>query len=256
VIDLHSHILPGVDDGSRTVEQSVDVLKHLVVDGVTGVCLTPHLLSADAAKGRPEKHDVAFEQLRPLIPEGMTLFRGAEVMLDRPLDPKVAADRLVTINGTKFILVEFPRLVAARTVEQALSQIVSQGLVPLLAHPERYRCCALEAAKHWKSLGVLLQVDGPTLLSSRPRGERARELVIHGLADIAAGDNHGDTRSLKSTLDALTEMGAAEQAEALLVTNPQAIIDDGETQPVAPVTWRRTLFDRFRAMLDNGDDRP
>lgn len=256
MIDLHSHLLPGVDDGSRTVEQSVEVLRKLIDDGLTGVCLTPHLLSGDSARGVPSAHDKAFQQLQPLIPEGITVYRGAEVMLDRPLDPTVATTRKVTLNGTRYILVEFPRLVALRTVEQALSQVVSLGLVPLLAHPERYRCCSVDAARHWKSLGVLLQVDGPTLLSTRPRGDRARDLVIHGLADIAAADNHGESRSLKGIRDVLVEMGATDQATLLLETNPRAIIEDRTTEPVAAMTWRRTLLDRFRAMLDPGEDRP
>ena len=118
-------------------------------------------------------------------------------MLDRPLDPVVAAERRVTLNGSRYVLVEFPRLVAAPTVEQALALVVALGLVPVLAHPERYRCCRVELARRWKDLGSLLQVDGPTLLSSRPRGDRARELVAEGLADIAAGDNHGDDRTVR-----------------------------------------------------------
>ena len=113
-------------------------------------------------------------------------------MLDRPLDARVAAARQVTINGTRYILVEFSRLVAAQTVEHALALVVAIGLVPLVAHPERYRCCHPDAVRRWKALGALMQVDGPTLFSPRPRGVRARQLVEHGLADIAAADNHGE----------------------------------------------------------------
>lgn len=256
MIDLHSHLLPGVDDGSRTVDQSVAVLTRLAAEGVTAVCLTPHLLAGDAPRGVPNAHDLAFARLEPLVPAGITVHRGAEVMLDRPLDPRVAADRAVTLNGTRYILVEFPRLVALQTVDHALALVVSLGLVPLLAHPERYRCCTVDAARQWKTLGSLLQVDGPTLLSTRPRGERARDLITNGLADIAAADNHGDSRSLASALEALTEMGAADQAELLLTANPRAILEDRALEPVPPVIWRRTLLDRFKQMLDPGEDRP
>ncbi|HWA16910.1 MAG TPA: CpsB/CapC family capsule biosynthesis tyrosine phosphatase [Gemmatimonadales bacterium] len=256
MIDLHSHLLPGVDDGSRSVEQSVAVLARLAAEGVTGICLTPHLMAADSARGVPLLHDKAYTLLQPAAPAGITLYRGAEIMLDRPLDAKVARDRTVTLNGSRFVLVEFPRLVTLKTVEQALTQVLSLGLVPLLAHPERYRCCSVDAAKQWKALGALLQVDGPTLLTARPRGERARDLVVHGLADVAAADNHGESRSLKGVRDALLEMGCTEQATLLLEANPAAIIEDRGTEPVPTMTWRRTLLDRFRAMLDPGEDRP
>jgi protein-tyrosine phosphatase len=257
VIDLHSHLLPGVDDGSKTVEQSVAVLTRLKAEGVTGICLTPHLLASQAGAGVPRKHQQAWEALVPLVPEGIQVYRGAEIMLDRPLEAVVARDRKITLNGTRYILVEFPRLVAAPTVEQALALVVAIGLVPLLAHPERYKCCHVEAARRWKSLGALLQVDGPTLLSPSPRGARARELVQHGLADIAAGDNHGDDRSLRAAWDEFMSHEGSAQAQLLLNRNPQAILADRAVESVPPLAWRFSLLERLRSILGSqGEDRP
>ena len=150
------------------------VLRRFAEHGIAGVCLTPHLLASTAARGVPELQDRQFAALLPVAPPEVTLYRGAEVMLDRPLDARVAAARQVTINGSRYILVEFSRLVAAQTVEHALALVVAIGLVPLVAHPERYRCCHPDAVRRWKALGALMQVDGPTLLSPRPRGVRAR----------------------------------------------------------------------------------
>jgi protein-tyrosine phosphatase len=257
VIDLHSHLLPGVDDGSKTVAQSVAVLSRLSAQGVSGICLTPHLLASQATAGVPPRHQQAWEALAPLIPDGIQVYRGAEIMLDRPLEAAVARERRVTLNGTRYILVEFPRLVAAQTVDQALALVVAIGLVPLLAHPERYKCCDIESARRWKSLGSLLQVDGPTLLSPRPRGARARELVQHGLADIAAGDNHGDDRSLRATWDELMGHEGSTQAKALLSRNPQAILEDRPVEAVPPLAWRFSFLERLRSMLGNqGQDGP
>lgn len=249
MIDLHSHLLPGVDDGSRSVEQSVRVLQQFAADGVTGVCLTPHVLASQASQGVPEPHNRAFEALRLVAPAELVLYRGAEVMLDRPLEAQVAEDRRVTLNGTRYILVEFSRLVAAQTVEHALSNVIAIGLVPVLAHPERYKCCRPAAVSRWKSLGALMQVDGPTLLSSRSRGIRARELVQLGLADIAAGDNHGDDRSLGPVWQALLAQDGAMQAQLLCRKNPQAIIEDRLVDPVAPLSWRVSVGDRLRALF-------
>jgi protein-tyrosine phosphatase len=255
VIDLHSHLLPGVDDGSRTVPQSVEVLTRLTRQGVTAVCLTPHLLASQAIEGMPAAYDRAFEQLRPLVPEGIRVYRGAEVMLDRPLATSVARDRAVTLNRSRYLLVEFPRLVAAQTVEHALALVVAIGLVPLVAHPERYRACSVTAVDRWRSLGARMQVDGPTMLSPRPRGERARELVAHGLADIIAADNHGDERSLAEARSALFDQGGAIQAEMLTVKNPAAILADQPVEPVEPFTWRLSFVERMRGLLrgDKGD---
>lgn len=257
MIDLHCHLLPGVDDGSRSVAQSAAVLNKLLELGVKGICLTPHLLASDAPQGTPAGHDRIFEELGPVTPPGLNLYRGAEVMMDRPLDPKVGQDRLVTLNRTRYLLIEFPRMVTSHAVEQALMGVIASGLVPLIAHPERYQCMTVNLARHWKELGALLQVDGPTLLSPRSRGDRARQLVQHGLADIAAADNHGDDRSLRPVQDTLVDMAGGMQAELLLSANPRAIIEDRTTEPVPPLSWRLSIVDRLRTLIDRTHtDRP
>lgn len=249
MIDLHSHLLPGVDDGSRSTEQSVRVLREFVEQGLRGVCLTPHVLASQAPQGVPEAHDRAFKLLEAACPEGILLYRGAEVMLDRPLEAAVADDRRLTINRTRYILVEFSRQVAAQTVEHALSNVVAIGLVPVLAHPERYRCCRVSAVRRWKSLGAVMQVDGPTLLSQRSRGVRAREIVEAGLADIAAADNHGDARSLGPVWTEFLDQDGGVQAQALLRGNPQAVLEDQPLEPVPPMKWRVSFADRIKALF-------
>ena len=250
MIDLHSHLLPGVDDGSRTVEQSVKVLGELAAQGVTDICLTPHLRAAQVAAAPPAPHDRAFDALTRQAPASPRLHRGAEVMLDRPLTADGDRIRRVTIGGSRYLLVEFPRMVAYETVTIALGRILDTGLVPLLAHPERYRCCSPEAVSRWRGLGALMQVDGPTLVTARTRGQRARDLVAAGLADIIAGDNHGDDRSIAQGHQFLVAQDAAEQAELLARRNPAAILADERPAPVPPVPIRSTWMQRLRQLIE------
>jgi protein-tyrosine phosphatase len=250
VIDLHSHLLPGVDDGSRTVEQSLKVLGALAAQGVTDICLTPHLRAAHVAAGPPEPHDRAFAGLYARAPAVPRLHRGAEIMLDRPLAIDPDRIRRVTVGGTRYILVEFPRMVAFETVGIALGRILDTGLIPLLAHPERYRCCSTEAVTRWRALGAVMQVDGPTLVTSRTRGQRARDLVAAGLADIIAGDNHGDDRSIAQGFQFLLAQDAKEQGEMLARRNPAAILADQPLEPVPPVQIRSTWMQRLRQLME------
>jgi protein-tyrosine phosphatase len=252
VIDLHSHLLPAVDDGSRSVEQSVKVLNEMARQGITDVCLTPHLQSGRAEAGPPSAHLRAFEALRAAAPAIPRLHRGAEVMLDRPVTRPVALARNVTIAGTRYILVEFPRLVAHDTVTIALSQVVELGLVPVLAHPERYSCCSVEAVRQWRGLGAIMQVDATTLIASQARGQRARQLVAEGLADILAGDNHGDDRTVATGASFLQAQDGAEQVELLVVLNPAAILEDAATSPVPPLRIRQSWVKRIKQFLEGG----
>lgn len=250
MIDLHSHLLPAVDDGSRSVEQSVKVLFEMARQGVTDVCLTPHMHAGLTEAGPPAKHNRAFEALRNQAPQMPRLHRGAEVMLDRPLTRPVALARNVTIAGTRYILVEFPRLVAYETVTNALSQVVELGLVPILAHPERYSCCSVDAVRFWRSLGCKAQVDATTLLSSQARGQRARLLIAEGLADILAGDNHGDDRTVATGASFLRAQEGFDQVDLLVRRNPAAILADGELNPVPPLRIRQSWMSRIKQFLE------
>jgi protein-tyrosine phosphatase len=250
VIDLHSHLLPGVDDGSRAVEQSVKVLGELAAQGVTDICLTPHFRAAQVEAGPPEAHDRAFAELVARAPAAPRLHRGAEVMLDRPLVVDPERIRRVTLGGTRYILVEFPRMVAFETVSIALGRVLDTGLVPVLAHPERYRCCTADAVARWRAVGAVMQVDGPTLITSRTRGQRARDLVAAGLADIIAGDNHGDDRSIAHGYQFLVAQDAQEQGDLLARGNPAAILADRPLEPVAPVQIRSTWMQRLRHLIE------
>jgi protein-tyrosine phosphatase len=252
VIDLHSHLLPSVDDGSKSVEQSVKVLAAMARKGVTDVCLTPHLQAGKAESGPPPAHQRAFEALRERAPALPRLHRGAEVMLDRPITRPVALARNVTLGGTGYILVEFPRLVASDLITTALTQVLDLGLIPVLAHPERYSSCSVPSVRHWKSLGAKMQVDATTLLTPQARGQRARQLVAEGLADILAGDNHGDERSVATGAQFLRAQDGADQVELLAVENPRAILEDRPLSAVPPLRIRQSWMRRIKEFLEGG----
>ena len=250
MIDLHSHLLPAVDDGSRSVEQSIKVLERMAREGITAVCLTPHLRATRAEAGPPAAHDQAFDALRAKAPAIPQLYRGAEVMLDHPLPRSVALARNITLGGSRYILVEFPRLVSNDVVGNAVTQVSDLGLVPIVAHPERYSACSVETVRHWRALGARMQVDSTTLLASQARGQRARQLVGEGLADILAGDNHGDERTVAAGARFLRAQEGDEQVDLLTVHNPAAILADGQLVSVAPIKIRQSWMRRIKEFLE------
>jgi protein-tyrosine phosphatase len=249
VIDLHCHLLPAVDDGSRSVEQSVAVLTEMARHGIQAVCLTPHLLASQLNRKIPAAYDRAYEALVAAAPSVPAIHRGLEVMLDGPLNGTVGKSRRGTVGGSRYILVEFTRMVSRAAVTRALSDVIAVGLVPLLAHPERYSCCSPEAVRSWRAMGARMQVDATTLISSRSRGTRARELVSHGLADIVAADNHGDGRLITTAAQLLSRRGATEQAEVLTRHNPQRILDDAELLAVQPFPLMNTWWRKIRSVF-------
>jgi protein-tyrosine phosphatase len=251
VIDLHCHLLPAVDDGSRSVEQSIAVLQEMARHGVTGVCLTPHLPVTQLNRGIPAAYDRSFVALSARAPAAPLLARGLEVMIDGALSQKVGAERRGTLGGTRYLLVEFPHMVSPEAVESAINNVLDVGLIPLVAHPERYKCCRPDTVEGWRGQGARMQVDATTLLSSRSRGNRARALVSSGLADIMAADNHGDGRLISIAAQVLAERSGAMQAEMLSLVNPQRILDDQELLPVPPLRLSgASVWDRIRKVFE------
>jgi protein-tyrosine phosphatase len=250
VIDLHTHLIPGVDDGSHTIEQSVEVLQKFARQGVTAVCCTPHLKASELDDAPCEEMDAILGDLVDAAPPTPRLCRGFEIMLDVPR-PQLG-DRRLGLGGTRYVLVEFGRLVPADASVEILSRLVRQGVVPVLAHPERYGVCTPELGSRWREAGAVLQVDATTLLAESRRADRARALLEAGCAGIVASDNHGDGRSVATAVEWLESHGGGMQAQLLAVENPQAILNDHPVQLVAPLRIRRSLYTKFRDFLVGG----
>ncbi len=250
MIDLHTHLIPGVDDGSHTVEQSVEVLQRFAAQGVTAVCCTPHLKASVLDDPACDELDALLGDLVDAAPPVPVLSRGFEIMLD-VRDPKLD-DRCLGIAGTRYVLVEFGRLVPADASVEVLKRIVAGGSVPVLAHPERYACCTPELGRRWREAGVVLQVDAITLRAESRRAARARALLEAGCASIVASDNHGDGRSIAAAVEWLEHHGGSFQAELLATENPQAILNDEPVRDVPPLRVRRSLYTKLKDFLVGG----
>ena len=254
MIDIHSHLLPDIDDGSRSLGQSLEVLRRMEGEGVTGVVLTPHVSASELNAGPSAaiaRRDVRLEQLRPHVPAALLLHAGFEIKLDQPLSPLALGDRRLSLAGSRYYLVEFPPSVVGDFAEHALYEMARVGVVPVLAHPERYDACTPQAVRAWREAGARMQVDARTLGRPTTRGVRARRVVAEGLADVIAADNHGDERSLASAALLLTERGApaglvAEAIELLTQLNPLAVTNDWDLAPVPGVTIAERWLDGVR----------
>ena len=252
MIDLHSHLLPGIDDGSRSVQQSVDALRRFVDLGITDVVLTPHLRAGDIptrSEEHIERRDLVRTDLRQHAPEGIRLHAGFEIMLDAPMGPDSLADRRLALAGSRYFLVEFPMSVGGAPATAAIGQIVQSGAVPLVAHPERYFACTLRDFRSWVSLGAVLQVDATSMTRPTGRGDMGRKIIQAGLAHVLAADNHGDRRAVLTGRRYLEERGATEAAHWLTTENPKAVLEDRPMAGIAPVKLKLGMGERVKEWI-------
>ncbi|HSA56728.1 MAG TPA: CpsB/CapC family capsule biosynthesis tyrosine phosphatase [Gemmatimonadaceae bacterium] len=247
MIDLHTHLLPGVDDGSPTATHSATVLRRMQGEGVRTVVCTPHLKASEAWEAPVAEHARLRDELITLSPPEVTLLPGFEIMLDLPgID--LTAESLA-LGGSPARLVEFPRRGLPAGATEELLRLRMSGVLPVVAHPERYNGCTVDTLGVWRELGAVMQADAMALLGAGPMADFSRQALSEGLVDVLASDNHGDRRSLATARDWLTEMGAMEQAQLLTEENPRRLLAGEALLPVPPIRFRRGVFDRLRELV-------
>ncbi len=247
MIDLHSHLLPGVDDGSPTVAKSVPVLKRFADQGVECVVLTPHLTASRAAHAPHARHAALLDELRAAVPNGPELKLGWEIMLDEPnVDLRA---RELSLGESTAVLVEFPRVAVPARAAVELSRIRASGLVPVLAHPERYWGCTPAKVTEWRAAGAVIQMDVSSLAGRGTIVATSRALLAEGLVDCFSSDNHGDSRSLAAARDWLLEHATPAHAELLTRTNAQRLLHDEPILPVPPLRRTGSMFSRLGSLL-------
>ena len=247
MIDIHSHLLPGVDDGSADIATSVDVLERFAGHGLEVLVCTPHLLASRAEQAPYERHRELLAELIAAAPPKPKLRLGWEIMLDRPGCDLRAPE--LSLGGAKAVLVEFPRAYLPVGTADELERIRRSGVVPVVAHPERYYGCTLDTVRSWRDAGAVIQTDATMLLARGPMTELAKSLLAAGLIDCLASDNHGDRRSLVAARVWLEEMGADEHAQLLTYSNAARVLADQVTMPLPPLPLGRGVFHRLRELL-------
>ena len=251
MIDIHSHLLPGVDDGSPSIEASLPVLERFGASGVEVLVCTPHLNASEAAAAPYERHVEILASLQARAPATPRLALGWEIMLDEPgVDLRA---RHLGLAGSSAILVEFPRRGVPAQAGREIARLRHSGVVPVIAHPERYWGCSVEQVREWKRDGAVIQVDAVMLTHPSAMGELAVSLLEEGLVDCIASDNHGDSRSLAFARDWLESRGDTEQARLLTHTNAARLLADERPLPVAPIRKERALLSRIKRVLRGRD---
>jgi tyrosine-protein phosphatase YwqE len=195
-VDIHNHILPGIDDGAKTVEESIVLIKEFVSIGVTSFIATPHIM-ADYYPNTRETIENSLSLLKSeLLQQNMhhvAITAAAEHMIDTHFETLLANNSIMPIRS-QHLLIEMSYLQASLNFEEAVEKITSAGFFPIFAHPERYRYLHNKKSllKDYKKKNVLFQLN---LLSiSEYYGKDIQNVALNlldkNLIDFVGSDVH------------------------------------------------------------------
>lgn len=227
MIDIHSHLLPLVDDGSASIESSIRRLKDAQNSGVTDIILTPHYKSG-YRKTPQELREIFSKFNEEKIKQNVSvnLYLGNEILYGKNTRKTLKEQNVLTLNGTKFVLIEFDYF-NVTDVTEVVYGLVRDGFTPIVAHVERYSYVSIGDIAEMKNLGGLIQVNASSFVGecSLRLKRRVKKLFKEDLVDFVASDEHVDRKNnLQLAKDYVTKKFGSETATRVFVENAKKII--------------------------------
>ncbi len=253
MIDLHSHILPGIDDGAADLDESLAIARMAVADGIHQMIATPHNTDWERIGSRGDLNGRLSTLQAALDDAGIPLrmYPGSEVHITPDLVERVRADQVISLNNSRYVLIELPFFTYPHYVEQIFFEIAVEGITPVVAHAERYAAVQEkpELLAPLVERGVLVQITSLSLVGDFGKQARraAVSLLTRGLAHVIASDGH-NTHSRPPLLSEAVSVAAAHVGESrarkMVTEIPQAILDNTPlvVDPPQPVSPRKKWF--------------
>jgi len=239
MIDIHAHILPGIDDGASNFAEAMRMLQTAAESGVHTIVATPHCNIHGMYENYYGKEyinlfkELSVEAARENIE--IKIVPGMEVYASENILELIQDGRIITINGSRYILIEFGFKKDLALSNFVISELLALGYIPIVAHPERYPYVqkAPHLAWHWQNQGCLLQLDKGSLMGEY--GKQAKNTAIyllnHNMVSLIASDAHGANQrsaDMSAVYDFLCSNFSLELAYRLMEQNPRKVIYDHE----------------------------
>lgn len=232
-IDIHTHILPGIDDGAQDWEQTKRMLKLESEEGVSKVIATPHF---DLERDCPSPAQIqdlvqkANEIARELSLE-LTIYPGCEVLFSPGIPEAYRRGDILTLAQSSYLMVEFFPRSSFREIREGVRELCMEGVIPVIAHIERYECLMNEYDRLFEleKMGALMQMNGRSLLG-KPWDKRmrmCRKLIRNGFIHFLGSDCHNDTErppKMQKVYESIVGFCGEEMAESLAGKNAAHIL--------------------------------
>ncbi len=234
MIDIHAHILPGLDDGPEELSQAVKMCRIAEGDGIQTIVATPHTLNG-VYLNEKERILKEIRTLRQsLDSEGIRIdiLPGTDTHVHPELLNHITRGHVMTLNDTgKYIMLEFPDYFVFPQIKEFLNLLISKGIIPIISHPERNKQILRKIGllREMIALGALSQVTAMSITGGFGRGVKraAEKMIKENLIQVIASDSHSPNKRppvLSSALDRVEKWIGTKEALDMVTTIPEAII--------------------------------
>lgn len=254
MIDIHTHILPGVDDGADDLEESLAMAELALEGGTEEIVITPH----SNQPGRFENFYLdsltkIFDTFEKAVIDRnlpLKLYRGMEIYASGDVAEKICDGRLIGLGGSDYYLIEFPFGIGAEDMGDVLESVLNIGKVPLIAHPERYACVQYNPGilYEWMEMGCLSQINKGSLYGKFGRGaaKTAGILLDFELVSCIASDAHSSVRRtpyMGEIRENIEERYDPDYTRKLFLDNPKAVLENRQIPFTgSPPVRKRSIF--------------
>ncbi len=244
MIDLHCHILNGVDDGAGSLDEAIAMAEIAVADGIRTIVATPHTTNGNY-DNRPAFVVQAVKELQEVLDHAeipLQLLPGAEVHFVPDLVEQLRQEKIGTLNNSRYLLLELPPTLSFEGCKQEMFSLRLEGVVPILAHPERHPPFQKDMNPLFElvEMGVLCQLTAQSITGAFGRAIRkmAERMVRSNLVHILASDAHSShcrVPELQAGVDRVRRLTEnREKAENMVTAIPAAILNDNAVSTEAP----------------------
>lgn len=229
MIDVHSHILYGIDDGSKSIEESIDIINGLKSQGFTDLILTPHYVAETIYTSEKNKNKKILEKIKKEVKD-INIYLGNEIYVDRFISDLLKTGKISSLAGSKYLLIELPMSGEFDGFEDIFDSLRHEGYKVILAHPERYSATHHDFSilERLQDSGVLFQCNYGSFIGQYGKNSKktveylARNKMIFTLGtDI---HHPRDYSEIAKSLKRLQKFYSKDEIENLTCKNPHKIL--------------------------------
>jgi len=259
MIDLHCHILPGVDDGPELLDESIEMCRIAVNDGISKLVCTPHHVVGKYTNTR-ENILGCVEELQSSINSEhipLILYPGCEIRLDLNLVEDIKTGKLLTMNDSgRYIILELPNEALPTNIEKIISSLIFSGIIPIVSHPERNHAIQNDPEILYQlvQLGALAQLTASSLTGRvGSKIEKFSALLLeHKLAHMLVTDAHSSKQrrpTLSKGLKRLKTVVGEKAATDMIETIPEKILNGEDIEVEFPIPLRKNSSGKIHVFI-------